>query len=67
MTAYRVVQKTDEATAKVIGWYVERIGDDGRAETVTPLYLKRWEAQAEAEQLSALDAGHHSKSTNRGI
>lgn len=67
MATFRVVQKTDEATAKVIGWYVERMSDDGHAETVTPLYLKRWEAQAEAEQLSAMDAGHHNKSTNRGI
>jgi hypothetical protein len=67
VTEFRVVQKTDEATGRVVGWYVERAGDDGRTEMVTPIYMKRWEAQAEAEQLTAMDAGHHSKSTNRGI
>jgi hypothetical protein len=50
-----------------VGWYVERATDDGRTEIVTPIYLKRWEAQAEAEQLSAIDAGHHTKTSNPGI
>jgi hypothetical protein len=67
MAEFRVVQKTDETAQRVIGWYVERLGDDGRAETVTPLYLKRWEAQAEAEQLSAMDAGYHTRTSNRGL
>jgi hypothetical protein len=67
MAAFRIVQKTDQATQMAVGWYVERATDDGRTEIVTPLYLKKWEAQAEAELLSAKDAGHYTRTSNRGI
>ncbi len=67
MTAYRVAQKRDEKTDRVVGWYVECAGDDGRTEIVTPLYLKNWEAQAEAERLRARDDGLHVRFSNRGL
>jgi hypothetical protein len=67
VAAFRVVQKIDEVSEAVVGWYVEQATDDGRAEIVTPLYRTKWEAHAEAEFLSVKYAGHHNKNSNHGI
>lgn len=55
MAQYRLVSNYREGTTHPPGWYVERYTADGLAEIVSPLYLKRWEAQAEVERLSAME------------
>jgi hypothetical protein len=53
MAIYRLVSNDQEGTDHRPGWYVERCTPDGKAEIVSPLFLKRWQAQAEIERLSA--------------
>ena len=55
MALFRLVSNYQEGTTHAPGWYVERYSADGRAEIVSPLYLKRWDAQAEVERLTALE------------
>jgi hypothetical protein len=53
MALFRLISNDREGTNQPPGWYVERYTADGQAEIVSPLFLKRWQAQAEVERLSA--------------
>ena len=55
MARYRLVSNYYEDTTQPPAWYVERYADNGSTERVSHLFLKRWDAQAEAERLRALE------------
>jgi hypothetical protein len=55
MAAFRLVSSYREDSNRPPGWYVERYTQDGQAEIVSPLFLKRWDAQAEVERLTAME------------
>jgi hypothetical protein len=55
MAPFRLVSNYYEDTTQPPAWYVERYTADGRTEIVSHLFLKRWDAQAEAERLRALE------------
>ena len=56
MAPYRLVSNPHEETDRPPSWYVERYAVDGRTEIVSPLFLKKWQALAEAERLSAKES-----------
>jgi hypothetical protein len=55
MARFRLVSNYQEGINQPPSWYVERYTDDGKTETMSHPFLKRWEAQAELERLSALE------------
>jgi hypothetical protein len=55
MATYRVVHGSIYHGEKADGWYVERVTDDGKTTVVTPFYLRRREAQEEAQRLIELE------------
>ena len=55
MARFRLVSNYYEDTTQPPAWYVERYIAEGKTEIVSHLYLKRWDARAEAERLRALE------------